>query len=95
MVTSDAQLRALRRPFGGIPVLVLTRDVSPYAVPGQPQSAANKALEDENVAIEKEFTRLSSRAVQRVIAGAGHAIQADKPEAVTDAVLEVLKQVRP
>lgn len=95
MATSDAQLRALRRPFGDIPVLVLTRGVSPYAVPGQPQSAANKAFEDEDVAIQKEFTRLSSRAVQRVIAGAGHAIQADKPEAVADAVLEVLKQVRP
>jgi len=93
MATTDEQLRKLRRPFGDIPVVVLTRSVSPYAVPGQPQSAANKAFEDENAAIQREFTKLSPRSVQRVVAGAGHTIQADKPEAVTAAVLEMLKQV--
>ncbi|MBV7535281.1 alpha/beta hydrolase [Duganella sp. sic0402] len=95
MSTSDEQLRKLRRPFGDIPVLVLTRSLSPYAVPGQPQSAANKAFEDENVLIQKEYTKLSTRSSQRIIPGAGHAIQADKPEAVVAAVLEVLKQVKP
>ncbi|MYM37452.1 alpha/beta fold hydrolase [Duganella sp. FT94W] len=95
MSTSDAQLRKLRRPFGDIPVLVLTRSVSPYAVPGQPQSTANKAFEAENVLIQKSFTTLSPRGTQRIVPGAGHAIQADKPEAVVNAVLEVLKQVRP
>ncbi len=94
MVTSDDQLRKLRRPFGDIPVVVLTRSISPYAVPGKPQSAANKAFEDENFRIQKEFTKLSSRSTQRIVAGAGHTIQADKPEAVVGAVLEVLKQVR-
>jgi pimeloyl-ACP methyl ester carboxylesterase len=94
MATSDNQLRKLRRPFGDIPVVVLTRSVSPYAVPGKPQSAANKAFEDENFQIQKEFTKLTNRGTQRVVAGAGHTIQADKPEAVVDAVLEVLKQVR-
>jgi len=95
IATSDAQLRKLRRPFGDIPLVVLTRGVSPYAVPGQPQSAMNKAFEDENFAVQKEFTKLSTRSTQRVVAGAGHVIQADKPEAVVDAVLEVLKQVTP
>lgn len=91
--TSDEQLRKLRRPFGDIPLVVLTRGVSPYAVPGQPQSAMNKATEDENYAVQAEFTKLSTRSAQRVVAGAGHVIQAEKPEAVVDAVLEVLKQV--
>lgn len=95
IATSDEQLRKLRRPFGDIPLVVLTRGVSPYAVPGQPQSAMNKAFEEENFAVQKEFTRLSTRSTQRVVAGAGHVIQADKPEAVVDAVLEVLKQVTP
>ncbi|MTV37819.1 alpha/beta fold hydrolase [Duganella radicis] len=95
IATSDEQLRKLRRPFGDIPLVVLTRGVSPYAVPGQPQSALNKAFEDENYAVQKEFTKLSTRSTQRVVAGAGHVIQADKPEAVVDAVLEVLKQVTP
>jgi pimeloyl-ACP methyl ester carboxylesterase len=93
MSTSDEQLRKLRRPFGDIPVLVLTRSISPYAVPGKPQSAANKAFEDENVLIQKQYTKLSSRSSQRIIPDAGHAIQTDKPEAVVTAVLEVLKQV--
>ncbi len=91
---SDEQLRKLRRPFGDLPVLVLTRGVSPYAVPGKPQSALNKALEDENAAIHKEIAALSTRGSQRVVPGAGHVIHAEKPEAVVDAVLEVLKQVK-
>jgi pimeloyl-ACP methyl ester carboxylesterase len=91
---SDEQLRKLRRPFGDLPVVVLTRGVSPYAVPGKPQSALNKAMEDENAAIQKETAALSTRGRQRVVPGAGHVIHADKPEAVVDAVLEVLDQVK-
>ena len=91
---SDEQLRKLRRPFGDLPMVVLTRGVSPYAVPGKPQSPLNKAMEDENVAIQKEIAALSTRGRQRVVPGAGHVIHADKPEAVVDAVLEVLKDVK-
>lgn len=91
---SDEQLRKLRRPFGDLPVVVLTRGVSPYAVPGKPQSALNKAMEDENAAIQKETAALSTRGRQRVVPGAGHVIHADKPEAVVEAVLEVLGQVK-
>jgi pimeloyl-ACP methyl ester carboxylesterase len=90
---SDEQLRKLRRPFGDLPVVVLTRGVSPYAVPGKPQSALNKAMEDENAAIHKETAALSTRGRQRVVPGAGHVIHADKPEAVVEAVLEVLKSI--
>jgi pimeloyl-ACP methyl ester carboxylesterase len=91
---SDEQLRKLRRPFGDLPVVVLTRGVSPYAVPGKPQSALNKAMEDENAAIQKETAALSTRGKQRVVPGAGHVIHADKPEAVVDAVLEVLNHMK-
>jgi hypothetical protein len=94
ITVSDEQLRKLRRPFGDLPVVVLTRGVSPYAVPGKPQSALNKAMEDENAAIQKETAALSTRGRQRVVPGAGHVIHADKPEAVVDAVLEVLDQVK-
>ena len=91
---SDEQLGKLRRPFGDLPLVVLTRGVSPYAVPGKPQSALNKAMEDENAAIQKETAALSTRGKQRVVPGAGHVIQGDKPEAVVDAVLEVLNEVK-
>lgn len=93
--TSDEQLRKLRRPFGDLPIVVLTRGVSPYRIPDQPQSATNKAIEDANFAVQKEYLKLTTRGTQRVVAGAGHHIQNDKPEAVVAAVLEVLKQVKP
>lgn len=92
--TSDDQLRALRKPFGDLPLLVLTRGVSPYAVPGQPQSALNKATEDENEKIHKELAALSTRGKQRVVPGASHTIQDQQPAAVTAAVLEVLGQIK-
>ena len=90
---SDEQLRALRKPFGDLPLLVLTRGVSPYAAPDQPQSAVNKAMEDENEQLHKELAALSTKGAQRVVPGAGHAIQSEQPAAVTAAVLEMLKQI--
>jgi pimeloyl-ACP methyl ester carboxylesterase len=92
--TSDAQLRALRKPFGDLPLLVLTRGVSPYAVPDQPQSAMNRATEDENEKIHREIAALSSRGRQRVVPGAGHVIEQQQPVAVVQAVLDVLAQIK-
>ncbi len=92
--TSDDQLRALRKPFGDLPLLVLTRGISPYAIPGQPQSAMNKATEDENENIHKELASLSTRGQQRIVPGAAHVIQADQPAAIVQAVLEVLRQIK-
>ena len=87
---SEAELRSARRSFGALPLVVLARGVSPYAVPGKPQSALNKATEAENLAIQKELAALSTRSSLHVVAGASHIIQADKPQAVVDAVNEAL-----
>jgi pimeloyl-ACP methyl ester carboxylesterase len=87
---SEAELRAARRSFGDLPLVVLVRGVSPYAVPGKPQSALNKATEAENLAIQKDIAALSTRSSLHVVAGASHIIQADKPQAVVDAVNEAL-----
>ena len=87
---ANAELRAARRPFGDLPLVVLARGVSPYAVPGQPQSALNKATEAENLAIQKEVAALSTRSSLHVVAGASHIIQADQPDAVVAAVGEAL-----
>lgn len=92
--TSDNQLRALRQPFGDLPLVVLTRGVSPYMDPSKPQSAVNKAMEDENEKIHKELVALSSKGKQRIVPGASHGIQGDKPAAVTQAVVEVLAQIK-
>ncbi|MBV8656834.1 MAG: alpha/beta hydrolase [Burkholderiales bacterium] len=91
MIGSSAdQLRGARRSFGDLPLITLTRGVSPYAIPGKPQSATNKAVEAENKAIQEQVAQLSSRGKNRVVAGAGHLIQDDKPDAVVQAVLDVL-----
>ncbi|MES2128222.1 MAG: alpha/beta hydrolase [Pseudomonadota bacterium] len=90
MALSEQQLGAARKPFGDLPLLVLTRGVSPYAVPGKPASALNKALEAENRKINEELARLSTRGSNRVVPGAGHLIEVDKPQAVVDAIGEML-----
>ncbi|MCE3602853.1 alpha/beta hydrolase [Massilia sp. P8910] len=93
--TSNAQLRAARRPFGDLPLMVLTRGVSPYAIPGKPQSELNKATEKENFAMHQEMAALSTRSTHRVVPGAGHIIEADKPQAVIKAINDVLAQIKP
>jgi len=92
---SRAELGAARRPFGDLPLVVLTRGVSPFAVPGKPQSELNKATERENLAMHKELAALSSRGSQRVVPGAGHIIQQDRPESVVRAISDVLDGLRP
>lgn len=92
---SDAQLRAARGSFGDMPLVVLTRGNPMFGIPGKPQSDLNKASEKENFTIQKEMAALSSRGVQRVVPGAGHLIQVDKPAAVIKAVTDVLAQIKP
>jgi pimeloyl-ACP methyl ester carboxylesterase len=92
---SGAQLRAARKPFGDLPLMVLTRGVSPYAIPGKPPSELNKATEKENYAIHQEMAALSTRGTHRVVPGAGHIIQADQPQAVIKAIADVLAQITP
>lgn len=91
---SGAELRAARKPFGDLPMIVLSRGVSPYAVPGKPQSALNKAMENENVALHKETAALSTRGKQRIVPGTGHIVHLDKPEAVVAAIDEMLNEVK-
>jgi pimeloyl-ACP methyl ester carboxylesterase len=45
------------------------------------------------IAMHEALARLSSRGLHRIIKGSGHHIQLDKPQAVIDAVDEVLRQV--
>jgi pimeloyl-ACP methyl ester carboxylesterase len=90
----SAELRAARRNFGNLPLVVLTRSVSPYAVPGEPQSALNKATEHENQAMNKETAALSTQGSEQIVPGAGHIIQKDKPEAIIKAVRDVLARMK-
>ena len=90
-----AQLRAARQPFGPRPVVVLARGVSPYLIPGKPQSDTNKAIEAANLALLTDVARASRIGEVRVVAGAGHVIQETHPDAVVTAVDDVLNKLRP
>lgn len=87
---SAAQLRAARKPLGERPLVYLTRGVSPFAPPDRPQSAMNKAFEDDVLQSHEEIARLSTHGVNYVVPGAGHNIPQERPQAVIDAVLAVL-----
>jgi pimeloyl-ACP methyl ester carboxylesterase len=87
---SAEQLRASPTPLGALPLRCLTRGVSPFDAPGQPTSPMSRAVEQENKIMQDELAALSSQGRNRVVAGAGHAIHLDKPQAVIDAIVDVL-----
>lgn len=87
------ELRAARQPFGDIPVIVLVRGVSPYLIPGKPQSDTNKAIEAANLELLAGIARSSTTGEVRVVAGAGHVIQETHPQAVVTAVDDVLTKI--
>jgi pimeloyl-ACP methyl ester carboxylesterase len=95
LAADRSQLRAARRPFGDLPVIVLARGVSPYRIPGKPQSDTNKAIEAANLALQTAVARSSTRGEVRVVGGAGHVIQQTHPAAVVTAVNDVLAKLRP
>lgn len=88
-VASD-QVVAERRSFGRLPMVVLTRG----------ERSSN--LSEKDAATEwtfltqmhGEIARLSTIGSHRVVAGAGHYIQLDKPDAVVETVSEVVDAAR-
>ena len=91
MGPNTAQMEAEWRPFGAWPVRMLTRGES--AMPGgdkAEQAAADKVWRE----MHDETMKLAPQGTHVVVAGAGHAIQLDKPEAVIAAVAEVVARVR-
>ena len=94
LAADRAQLRAARKPFGDLPVIVLARGVSPYLIPGKPQSDTNKAIEAANLALLTDVAHSSNNGAVHVVAGAGHVIQETHPEAVVTAVDDVLAKIR-
>ena len=61
---------------------------------GTPAEArVSRSFEKVWIAMHESLARLSSRGVHRIIKGSSHEIQLDKPQAVIDAVDEVLRQL--
>lgn len=90
----NTALRAARASFGDLPLIVLSRGLSQYAIPGKPESALSKAYEAESRQMYKEMAALSLRGSHRVVAGAHHVIHLEQPEALVKAIDEVLNASR-
>jgi len=86
--TNTAQLHAARHTLGDLPLIVLTESPAKRGkTETQEQRDAKNLLW---LTQQQDIASLSTRGVDRVVAGAGHAIQFDQPQIVIDAILEVL-----
>lgn len=90
-VSAD-QVRAARRSYGNLPLVVLTR--SPPPPPKDPLTPEAQALRAARaqvvVTLHDDVAKLSTRGAHEVVPGAGHSIQLEKPQAVIDAITRVL-----
>lgn len=93
---SHAEVRAATRPYGHLPLIVLTDseegDID-YS-PGPISVAAQRAEWSAKDRAEERLARLSAVGAHFVIAGSSHAIQLDRPSVVISAIEEVVSQAR-
>jgi pimeloyl-ACP methyl ester carboxylesterase len=86
---SSDEVAAARRSLGDIPLIVLTAGKSSLPRPGETLATA-EARHAAWQWMHDEIAALSTRGERRTVAGAGHSIQLDKPEAVIAAIEDVL-----
>ena len=81
------------RRLGAMPLVVLS--IENAWNNGTPAGARfNRSYSKVWTALQQGLAHLSSRGVHRIIKDSGHHVQLDKPQAVIDAVDEVLRQLR-
>lgn len=91
---STEQLAESRKSWGDMPLVVLTRGDYDKDMPPTFTPEDRDGMKKVWIAMHDEMTALSSAGQHRTIPGAGHFIQHDKPQAVIDAVNDVVKAAR-
>ena len=91
---STEELTESHRKWNDMPLIVLTRGDYNKDMPPEFTPADRDGMKLVWVAMHDEMTALSSAGQHRTVAGAGHSIQRDKPQAVIDAVNDVVKAAR-
>ena len=86
---SSAQVRTLGT-LGNLPLIVLSHDPDKMRFPGNLTEPVNR----EWARMQEELAHLSSNGSHLVVKGSGHDIQIDHPEAVVDAIREVVGKAR-
>lgn len=85
------QTAAASKPLGDMPLIVLTATLFPVPdVPADDMAAVGRVWNT----MHDEVAALSTRGENRPVAGASHYIHRDKPQAVIDAVAEVVAAAR-
>jgi hypothetical protein len=90
--TSADQVRAAKVSYGAMPLIVLSR--APIAALPNETQAMRDAKNALWMKLHDEIAASSTRGVNRIVPGAGHFIQLEKPESVIEAVYQVLDQGR-
>jgi len=89
---SADEVRAARRSYGDMPLIVLTRSPQPKGPDEtQVQRDAKTRIWEE---LHDQIAALSTRGVNRTVTDTGHYIQFDQPQVVIHAILEVLDAAR-
>ena len=91
---STEQLNESRRSYGDMPLIVLTRGDYVIGMPPEFSNADREAMKKIWTELHLEMTALSTAGEHRVVPKAGHSIQRDQPQAVIDAVNEVVAAAR-
>lgn len=91
---STTALVVSRRSYGDMPVIVLTRGDYDKGMPPSMTAEDRAGMRVVWETMHAEMAALSRRGEQRFIAGAGHYIQSDAPQAVIDAVRDVVAAAR-
>ena len=83
-----AELFGKSFPFGDKPLLVLSSSLFDMAPPFGELNYASMSM------LHAQTAALSRRGVRRMVPGSRHNVQIDRPQAVVDAIVEVVEQVR-
>jgi hypothetical protein len=84
---------AARRPLGDIPIILLQADEDCHEK-GPPPKTEGEKFDVERCEELLSQARDSSRGERRIVAGASHMVQNDKPEVVLAAFREVIEASR-
>jgi pimeloyl-ACP methyl ester carboxylesterase len=82
------------RRLGAMPLVVLSAETS-WSNSTPAEARVTRSYEKVWIAMHAALAHLSTRGVHRVVKGSGHEIQLEKPQAVIDAVDQVLRELQP
>jgi pimeloyl-ACP methyl ester carboxylesterase len=91
-ISSD-QVRAAKRPFGDLPLIILSR--APFPRGADETQEMRDAKNHLWMELHDDLARLSSRGNNQVVPGASHFIQFDKPDVVIAAILREVRAASP